>query len=63
MRGFTAVRDMGGPIAPLKAAIDAGKATGPRAGATRADRLTHRITFPERTRWAVYVRRARPFGR
>ncbi|MGV9408945.1 amidohydrolase family protein [Nocardia sp. NPDC003693] len=30
MRGFTAVRDMGGPIFPLKAAIDAGKATGPR---------------------------------
>ncbi|MEV6072005.1 amidohydrolase family protein [Nocardia sp. NPDC052001] len=30
MRGFTSVRDMGGPIFPLKAAIDAGKATGPR---------------------------------
>ena len=30
MRGFTAVRDMGGPIFPLKAAIDSGRATGPR---------------------------------
>lgn len=30
MRGFTAVRDMGGPIFPLKRAIDAGKAKGPR---------------------------------
>ncbi|MGX1812167.1 amidohydrolase family protein [Nocardia sp. NPDC055321] len=30
MRGFTSVRDMGGPIFPLKAAIDAGKAMGPR---------------------------------
>jgi imidazolonepropionase-like amidohydrolase len=30
MRGFTAVRDMGGPIFPLKQAIDAGKIKGPR---------------------------------
>src|SRR6202012_1359951 len=30
MRGFTAVRDAGGPIFPLKAAIDAGKTPGPR---------------------------------
>lgn len=30
LRGFTAVRDMGGPIFPLKRAIDAGKLTGPR---------------------------------
>lgn len=30
MRGFTSVRDMGGPIFPLKAAIDAGQAKGPR---------------------------------
>ena len=30
MRGFTAVRDMGGPIFGLKAGIDAGKYTGPR---------------------------------
>ncbi|HEX7790048.1 MAG TPA: amidohydrolase family protein, partial [Afipia sp.] len=30
LRGFTAVRDMGGPIFPLKRAIDAGKASGPR---------------------------------
>lgn len=30
MRGFTAVRDAGGPIFPLKQAIDAGKTAGPR---------------------------------
>jgi imidazolonepropionase-like amidohydrolase len=30
MRGFTAVRDMGGPIFPLKQAIDSGKTPGPR---------------------------------
>jgi len=30
MRGFTSVRDLGGPIFPAKAAIDAGKAAGPR---------------------------------
>lgn len=30
LRGFTAVRDMGGPIFPLKRAIDAGKIPGPR---------------------------------
>lgn len=30
MRGFTSVRDVGGPIFPLKAAIDGGKITGPR---------------------------------
>jgi len=30
MRGFTAVRDAGGPVFGLKAAIDAGKAVGPR---------------------------------
>jgi len=30
MRGFTAVRDAGGPVFGLKAAIDAGKVVGPR---------------------------------
>lgn len=30
LRGFTAVRDMGGPIFPLKRAIDTGKTPGPR---------------------------------
>ena len=30
MRGFTSVRDAGGPIFPLKAAIDGGKIAGPR---------------------------------
>lgn len=30
LRGFTAVRDMGGPVFPLKRAIDSGKVSGPR---------------------------------
>jgi imidazolonepropionase-like amidohydrolase len=30
MRGFTSVRDMGGPVFDLKRSIDAGKAPGPR---------------------------------
>ena len=30
LRGVTSVRDMGGPVFPLKAAIDAGKVRGPR---------------------------------
>lgn len=30
MRGFTSVRDVGGPIFPLKQAVDAGKIPGPR---------------------------------
>ena len=30
LRGFTSVRDVGGPIFPLKAAIDAGRVRGPR---------------------------------
>lgn len=30
MRGFTSIRDAGGPIFPLKSAIDGGKITGPR---------------------------------
>ena len=30
MRGFTSVRDLGGPVFELKAAIDAGKTPGPR---------------------------------
>jgi imidazolonepropionase-like amidohydrolase len=30
MRGFTAVRDMGGPVFDLKRSIDNGKAIGPR---------------------------------
>src|SRR5690606_41630501 len=37
MRGFTSVRDAGGPIFPLKSAIDKGKILGPRiwpSGAT-----------------------------
>ncbi len=30
MRGFTSVRDLGGPVFGLKAAIDAGITPGPR---------------------------------
>ncbi len=44
MRGFTAVRDAGGPIFPIKAAIDKGKMTGPRiwpSGATISQTSGH----------------------
>jgi imidazolonepropionase-like amidohydrolase len=44
MRGFTAIRDMGGPIFPIKAAIDTGKAVGPRiwpSGATVSQTSGH----------------------
>lgn len=44
MRGFTSVRDVGGPIFPLKAAIDAGKITGPKiwpSGATISQTAGH----------------------
>lgn len=44
MRGFTSVRDVGGPIFPLKAAIDEGKITGPRiwpSGATISQTAGH----------------------
>lgn len=44
MRGFTSVRDVGGPIFPLKAAIDAGKIPGPKiwpSGATISQTAGH----------------------
>lgn len=44
MRGFTSVRDAGGPIFPLKSAIDGGKITGPRiwpSGATISQTAGH----------------------
>lgn len=44
MRGFTSVRDAGGPIFPLKAAVDAGKTKGPRiwpSGATISQTAGH----------------------
>lgn len=44
MRGFTAVRDAGGPIFPIKAAIDKGKMIGPRiwpSGATISQTSGH----------------------
>ncbi len=44
MRGFTSVRDVGGPIFPLKSAIDGGKMTGPRiwpSGATISQTAGH----------------------
>lgn len=44
LRGFTAVRDMGGPIFPLKRAIDSGRIRGPRvwpSGATVSQTSGH----------------------
>lgn len=44
MRGFTSVRDAGGPIFPLKLAIDKGKVAGPRiwpSGATISQTAGH----------------------
>ncbi|MCM5527361.1 amidohydrolase family protein [Parasegetibacter sp. NRK P23] len=44
LRGFTSVRDVGGPIFPLKAAIDQGKINGPRiwpSGATVSQTAGH----------------------
>ncbi|MCC5937266.1 MAG: amidohydrolase family protein [Lunatimonas sp.] len=44
LRGFTAVRDVGGPIFPLKAAIDSEKVVGPRvwpSGATISQTAGH----------------------
>lgn len=44
LRGFTSVRDMGGPIFELKAAIDAGRVAGPRvwpSGATISQTAGH----------------------
>lgn len=44
LRGFTSVRDVGGPIFELKAAIDAGKVSGPRiwpSGATISQTAGH----------------------
>lgn len=44
LRGFTAVRDVGGPVFGLKAGIDAGKYTGPRiwpSGATISQTSGH----------------------
>ena len=44
LRGFTSVRDVGGPIFELKAAIDAGKVAGPRiwpSGATISQTSGH----------------------
>jgi len=44
MRGFTSVRDAGGPIFPLKAAIDKGQLVGPRiwpSGATISQTAGH----------------------
>lgn len=44
LRGFTAVRDVGGPVFPLKAGIDAGRYRGPRiwpSGATISQTAGH----------------------
>lgn len=58
LRGYTAVRDVGGPIFPLKAAIDSGRAKGPRvwpSGALDlADRGPRRFPHPTRTLAALH---------
>ncbi len=44
MRGFTAVRDVGGPVFPLKAGVDSGRFKGPRiwpSGATVSQTAGH----------------------
>ena len=42
LRGFTSVRDMGGPVFGLKKGIDAGLVAGPRIWPSRRDDLANR---------------------
>lgn len=68
MRGFTAIRDMGGPIFPIKAAIDAGKEPGPRiwpSGATVSQTSGHgdgRLPSEPSRRFTGHVTRAEKMG-
>jgi imidazolonepropionase-like amidohydrolase len=68
MRGFTAVRDLGGPIFPLKRAIDSGKTPGPRvwpSGAVVSQTSGHGdFRSPEEPsrRFSGKVSRAEAFG-
>lgn len=68
MRGFTSVRDAGGPIFPLKLAIDNGKLIGPRiwpSGATISQTSGHgdfRSASEPSRRFTGVVSRAERFG-
>ncbi len=68
MRGFTSVRDVGGPIFPLKAAIDKGKLLGPRiwpSGATVSQTAGHgdfRTPEEKSRRFFGIVSRAERYG-
>ncbi len=68
MRGFTSVRDVGGPIFPLKAAIDKGKLIGPRiwpSGATISQTAGHgdfRTPEEKSRRFFGIVSRAERYG-
>lgn len=68
MRGFTAVRDVGGPIFPLKAAIDQGQVMGPRvwpSGATISQTSGHgdfRMPSERSRRYFGRVSRAEMFN-
>lgn len=68
MRGFTSVRDVGGPIFPLKTAIDKGKLIGPRiwpSGATISQTAGHgdfRTPEEKSRRFFGIVSRAERYG-
>jgi len=68
LRGFTSVRDMGGPIWTLKAGIDAGKFRGPRiwpSGATISQTAGHgdmRLPNEPSRRFTGQVSRAEKMG-
>ncbi|MCW8311069.1 amidohydrolase family protein [Sphingobacterium sp. InxBP1] len=68
MRGFTSVRDVGGPIFPLKSAIDKGKLAGPRiwpSGATISQTAGHgdfRTPEEKSRRFFGIVSRAERYG-
>ncbi len=68
MRGFTAIRDMGGPIFPIKAAIDAGREPGPRiwpSGTTVSQTSGHgdgRLPSEPSRRFTGHITRAEKMG-
>jgi imidazolonepropionase-like amidohydrolase len=68
LRGFTSVRDMGGPIFPIKAAIDAGREIGPRiwpSGATVSQTSGHgdgRLPNEPSRRFTGHVTRGEKLG-
>ncbi len=68
MRGFTAIRDMGGPIFPIKAAIDAGRELGPRiwpSGSTVSQTSGHgdgRLPSEPSRRFTGHVTRGEKLG-